>query len=281
MISRWYLIPSTADPAREIARSFVVKAISRWYFHHSGAVAMPPCCGSYCNSYGRPSWLLQLPRQYLSLCHRSLPRGRSRNQNRNHQNNSRLHRQMIFPFWKDGLRWPRQYDIAMIFLKGLREDIHNQVEKTNAQWMASDPSSSCIRGPTGLLYRFACQLSALSLDAQWMAPSSSCIRSPTGQSSMESETHKVWFSGAHAPNRNAKSPFSPKSEAQVSKQILGRSSGRHPQSSWKDECSMDGLWREEHIDSGSESRDGRCFWNKRIRHEIHRLLNRLLPQGNG
>ena len=35
---------------------------------------MPPCCGSYCNSYGRPSWhggaprlhhwLLQLPRQY-------------------------------------------------------------------------------------------------------------------------------------------------------------------------------------------------------------------------
>ena len=97
MISRWYLIPSTADPAREIARSFVVKAISRWYFHHSGAVAMPPCCGSYCNSYGRPSWLLQLPRQYLSLCHRSLPRGRSRNQNRNHQNNSRLHRQMIFP----------------------------------------------------------------------------------------------------------------------------------------------------------------------------------------
>ena len=115
---------------------------------------MPPCCGSYCNSYGRPSWLLQLPRQYLSLCHRSLPRGRSRNQNRNHQNNSRLHRQMIFPFWKDGLRWPRQYDIAMIFLKGLREDIHNQVEKTNAQWMASDPSSSCIRGPTGLLYRF-------------------------------------------------------------------------------------------------------------------------------
>ena len=154
MISRWYLIPSTADPAREIARSFVVKAISRWYFHHSGAVAMPPCCGSYCNSYGRPSWLLQLPRQYLSLCHRSLPRGRSRNQNRNHQNNSRLHRQMIFPFWKDGLRWPRQYDIAMIFLKGLRGDIHNQVEKTNAQWMASDPSSSCIRGPTGLLYRF-------------------------------------------------------------------------------------------------------------------------------
>ena len=98
---------------------------------------MPPCCGSYCNSYGRPSWLLQLPRQYLSLCHRSLPRGRSRNQNRNHQNNSRLHRQMIFPFWKDGLRWPRQYDIAMIFLKGLRGDIHNQVEKTNAQWMAS------------------------------------------------------------------------------------------------------------------------------------------------
>ena len=137
MISRWYLIPSTADPAREIARSFVVKAISRWYFHHSGAVAMPPCCGSYCNSYGRPSWLLQLPRQYLSLCHRSLPRGRSRNQNRNHQNNSRLHRQMIFPFWKDGLQWPRQYDIAMIFLKGLRGDIHNQVEKTNAQWMAS------------------------------------------------------------------------------------------------------------------------------------------------
>ena len=202
MISRWYLIPSTADPAREIARSFVVKAISRWYFHHSGAVAKPPCCGSYCNSYGRPSWLLQLPRQYLSLCHRSLPRGRSRNQNRNHQNNSRLHRQMIFPFWKDGLRWPRQYDIAMIFLKGLRGDIHNQVEKTNAQWMASDPSSSCIRGPTGLLYRFACQLSAISLDAQWMAPSSSCIRSPTGQSSMESETHKVWFSGAHAPNRN-------------------------------------------------------------------------------
>ena len=117
------------------------------------------------------------------------------------------------------------------FLEGLRGDIHNQVEKTNAQWMASDPSSSCIRGPTGLLYRFACQLSALSLDAQWMAPSSSCIRSPTGQSSMESETHKVWFSGAHAPNRNAKSPFSPKSEAQVSKQILGRSSGRHPQSS--------------------------------------------------
>ena len=37
---------------------------------------------------------------------------------------------------------------------------------------------------------------------------------------MESGTHKVWFSGAHAPNRNAKSPFSPKSEAQVSKQIL-------------------------------------------------------------
>ena len=40
------------------------------------------------------------------------------------------------------------------FLEGLRGDIHNQVEKTNAQWMASDPSSSCIRGPTGLLYRF-------------------------------------------------------------------------------------------------------------------------------
>ena len=37
------------------------------------------------------------------------------------------------------------------FLEGLRGDIHNQVEKTNAQWMASDPSSSCIRGPTGLL----------------------------------------------------------------------------------------------------------------------------------
>ena len=161
-----------------------------------GSVELPPCCGSYCNSYGRPSW---------------------------HGGAPRLHHWL--------LQLPRQYDIAMIFLKGLREDIHNQVEKTNAQWMASDSSSSCIRGPTGLLYRFACQLSALSLDAQWMAPSSSCIRSPTGQASMESETHKVWFSGAHAPNRNAKSPFSPKSEAQVSKQILGRSSGRHPQSS--------------------------------------------------
>ena len=37
------------------------------------------------------------------------------------------------------------------FLEGLRGNIRNQVEKTNAQWMASDPSSSCIRSSTGLL----------------------------------------------------------------------------------------------------------------------------------